>query len=478
MPDDAWRQYARITYADPGNIQALVGMARLVSKITKKPEEIVPPKTIEKHRKITPIINPESLPRLRIGIGTSQSGQPTPKKFVRFRTSSPFEILSSTTGLSILNGVEHDTYEVRISTNNRYLLVLDETGTEVLRSTSSLTIRQPTQPSSTILNALTYAPGTTWGGMADKELRGDIEFILDKKNKRIGIVNLVNIEEYTYGVLAAEMPVHWPMEALKSQAVIVRTLAIFRKRNLRLHRKTGYDLCDEQHCQVYTGVGVESDKVRSAVDETRGLMISYYGDPIHAVFSSNCGGVSQSGGQAGWGDVAYWKSLSDARETLLPQSPWELGEWLRGAPDLYCKASSYVWMPEYRWWRAIPAEVIGRRVARKRHIGRIRQIRILRRNATGRVRKLQFVGTNGALTLTKEHEIRKYMGLGLLRSDLFVVHRIVENGKTKMFLIAGGGWGHGVGYCQSGAAGRADAGQNFRDILSHYFPGTMVKEVQ
>lgn len=135
-------------------------------------------------------------------------------------------------------------------------------------------------------------------------------------------------------------------------------------------------------------------------------------------------------------------------------------------------------MPEYRWWRVVPAEEMGRRVARKRHIGRIRQIRILKRNATGRVRKVQIVGTNGVLVLTKEHEIRRYLGMGLLRSDMFTIHRLVENGKTKTFIIAGGGWGHGVGFCQSGAAGRAEDGKPFEEILGHYFPGTKVKKVE
>jgi SpoIID/LytB domain protein len=478
MADDAWRQYARISYADPGNIQALVGMARLVSKITKKPEEIVPPKVIEKHRDISLIADAENLPRLRIGIGTSQSGQPTSKKFVRFRTSSAFVILNSSTSFELAQGRAIETYEVRITTNNRFLIVSDSQGNEILKSTASILVHQAAPRSSTILNALTYAPGTTWGGMADKELRGDIEVILDRKKKRIVLVNRVNIEEYVYGVLAAEMPVHWPMEALKSQAVIVRTLALYRKRNLRLHRKDGYDLCDEQHCQVYTGVGVESDKVKTAVDQTRGLALTYQGDPIHAVFSSNCGGISQSGSQAGWGDVAYWKSVDDTREGLRPVSPWALSEWLRNYPDLYCQASSCVWMPEYRWWRVVPAEEMGRRVARKRHIGRIRQIRILKRNATGRVRKVQIVGTNGVLVLTKEHEIRRYLGMGLLRSDMFTIHRLVENGKTKTFIIAGGGWGHGVGFCQSGAAGRAEDGKPFEEILGHYFPGTKVKKVE
>lgn len=478
--NDAWRQYVRMSYADPGNNQAAMGMARLASQITQKPEEIVPPKVIAKHTVVPAVVSTETLSVMKVGIGCSQGGAPTSKKSVSFRVSDSFVILNSTKPTQeIFRGQPHELYHIRVSPHGGAVIITDAQGAELAKHVGSVRVHH-TEPSGTmILNALTYAPGMTWGGMADKELRGPLEFVLDKKKKRLVIVNYVNIEEYALGVLAAEMPVHWPLEALKAQAVIVRTLGFYRKRNLRLHRKYGYDLCDEQHCQVYTGVSVESDKVRKAVEETRGLALTYWGDPLHAVFSSNCGGRTQTGGQAGWGDVAYWTSVSDARPgAAMPENIWELGEWLRALPELYCKSSTYVWMPEHRWWRIVPADVLTKRVARKRKIGRIRQVRILKRNKTGRVRKVEFVGTNGSLTLTKEHEIRRYLGLGLLRSDYFVLDRIVKNEKSNYFVIAGGGWGHGVGFCQSGAAGRAEDKQTFTEILKHYFSSAVVKEVQ
>jgi SpoIID/LytB domain protein len=111
----------------------------------------------------------------------------------------------------------------------------------------------------------------------------------------------------------------------------------------------------------------------------------------------------------------------------------------------------------------------------KKGLGRVKQIKILKRNATGRVGKILVVGSKKSITISKEHEIRKYLGLGLLRSTLFTVERTIRDDQAQYFVFYGGGWGHGVGFCQSGAAGRAEAGQTYKDILDAYLPKTVLK---
>ena len=80
--------------------------------------------------------------------------------------------------------------------------------------------------------------------------------------------------------------------------------------------------------------------------------------------------------------------------------------------------------------------------------------------------------------LTKENEIKKYLATGLLRSTYFIVEPSYEKGELKAFVFYGGGWGHGVGLCQTGTGGRAEAGQNFKDILMHYYSDTEIKDVR
>ncbi|MFT8131012.1 hypothetical protein, partial [Salmonella enterica] len=91
----------------------------------------------------------------------------------RFRTSSPFMILNATATLALAQGQAVETYEVRLTTNNKYLTVTNASGTEIVRSTMTVLLRQLEPQSSTILKSINTAPGMTWGGMADKELRGD-----------------------------------------------------------------------------------------------------------------------------------------------------------------------------------------------------------------------------------------------------------------------------------------------------------------
>ncbi|MBV9080343.1 MAG: SpoIID/LytB domain-containing protein [Elusimicrobia bacterium] len=312
--------------------------------------------------------------------------------------------------------------------------------------------------------------------MSDREVRGDVEIAADHKGKTLVIVNVLSVEEYLYGVLAAEMPVQWPLEALKAQAVMARDVGLYRSREMKIHKRWGYDVCDEQHCQVYNGVGVESEKVRTAVDATRGRVLLYNGNLCHTVFSSNCGGMTQSGPEAGWTDVPYWKSVSDARtEVKTPKSPWEWKRWVQQAPDVYCKGSQYVWRPEYRWMRVVPAETIAAKLARKKKLGRVKQIYVVKRARSGSVQRVRVVGTKGEIILSKEEQIRHYLGLGSLRSNLFFVQTVVRDNKAERFIFWGGGWGHGVGFCQSGAAGRAEDGASYQEILQAYFPGTVLR---
>lgn len=474
--DDAWRHHARIMGADSRNVNAREGMGRLASSITKKPEEIVSPRKITSHNVKFKITDRDKSPRIRVGIGTNSGGEPSVKKKLVFRTSKPFSFWDPETNKELRSGTALSTWTIRLDGSGSFAEILDSNGKYVGRFSRTIVIRQSSpDPSSTIIQSLEFAPNTSWGGLADKEIRGDIEVILNRIKKSLVIVNHLSIEEYLYGVLSAEMPSHWPMEALKAQAVIARTQGLYRK---GLHKKFGYDICDEQHCQVYTGVAVESDRVREAVDGTKGEYLNFNGKPAHTVFSSNCGGVTQSGGQAGWGDVHYWHSIGDAQDSLLkPMNIMELRQWLQENPAVFCKSSQYTWHPEFRWTRVVKASDISAKISRKKEIGTLLKIQILERNASGRVQKIRFVGTNESVTLSKEHEIRKYTGLGSLRSTFFVLDTIYEDNIPSSFIFFGGGWGHGVGLCQSGAAGRAETGQTYQQILSDYYSGTKLKKL-
>lgn len=108
------------------------------------------------------------------------------------------------------------------------------------------------------------------------------------------VINELDMEEYLRGVVPNEMgPGVYPeLQALKAQAIAARTYIIA---NLGMFGEDGYDVCDSPQCQVYKGAGTEHPLTDQAVQETRGLVLTYGGQPIHALYTSTCGGHTEDG---------------------------------------------------------------------------------------------------------------------------------------------------------------------------------------
>ena len=123
--------------------------------------------------------------------------------------------------------------------------------------------------------------------------RGAMEVQLDRRG-RLTVINQLPMEQYLRGVVPNELgPVLFPeVEALKAQAVAARTYAW---RNLGQFAEDGYDLCDTPRCQVYKGAGTEHAMTDQAILATAGLVAVYDGEPIHALYSANCGGHTEEG---------------------------------------------------------------------------------------------------------------------------------------------------------------------------------------
>jgi stage II sporulation protein D len=128
-----------------------------------------------------------------------------------------------------------------------------------------------------------------------KRYRGRIEAIVDA-SAGIRIVNALPLEEYLRGVVPAELgPELWPeIEALKAQAIAARTYAV---RNLGRFAEEGFDLCDVPRCQVYVGYDGEHERSDEAIRATSGMIVSYGGEPINALYTSTCGGHTEDGGE-------------------------------------------------------------------------------------------------------------------------------------------------------------------------------------
>ena len=286
------------------------------------------------------------------------------------------------------------------------------------------------------------------------------------------VVNLLNVEEYLYSVLPSEMPSGWPQAALQAQAVAARSYTLA---NLGRFAARGFDLLGDVASAAYRGLGAETAAARAAVDATRGLALMAEDKPLPAYYSANCGGYTDTT-ESAWGFPSSLPAvpdpLSPARAALL--DPEQLAAWLSDRPPAYCANPDYSARSAYRWKLWVSRQEIENRLEHP-ELGAILAIVPSVRTLSGRVSEVRVKGASGELTVRWDAVRRR---LGGLRSNLFVVEpQLGADGLPESFLFTGAGWGHGVGLCQSGAAGMAAAGWSAERILRHYYGGASLQRL-
>lgn len=129
---------------------------------------------------------------------------------------------------------------------------------------------------------------------------------IQNKDNTITVINDICMENYIQGVLPAEMPSSWNLEALKAQAIAARTYAVA---NYGKHGSQGFDLVDTQMDQVYNGISAETESSNKAVLETEGIIMTYNNKPITAMYSSSAGGQTHSALESWGNDIPYLQSV-------------------------------------------------------------------------------------------------------------------------------------------------------------------------
>lgn len=356
-----------------------------------------------------------------------------------------------------------------------------------------------------------------------KQYRGCLRFAVN--GTVMTVVNVVDLEEYLYGVIPAEMPASYGEEALKAQTLAARTYAMTK---LNAHKSSGYELCDTINCQVYKGYSGENSKTNAIVDETEGEIICYNGTPIEAVFSASTGG--------------YTENSENVWNSVVP--------YLRAVPEVGEYGNN-------TWTKTLTLSQLDSLLSAKgENIGSAQDIVITKISTGGRVQEMKIVGTSGSVTLTKEN-IRTYFSgaCGSLPSKMFTINgkggdpssgsRSVQRQATKSsstgsltssaaangitaktegtlsamngknlkldglsvsentnsnqntpvistedyqiydvnistvengtFVFEGSGNGHGVGLSQNGAQGMAQQGYSYEEIIKHYYTGVTIE---
>jgi SpoIID/LytB domain protein len=268
--------------------------------------------------------------------------------------------------------------------------------------------------------------------------RGSIEVFLNPLGVPVA-VNEVDLEEYLRGTVPNELhPSRFPqLEALKAQTVAARTFAFY---HLGFNVKRGFDVYSDERSQVYSGVKAEHPLSNQAIAETRGIIATYENRAILAVYSSTCGGKTESYAGMFQKDLPYLKGGVKCSDEISPFHSWQtkcLGSKIEAA------------------------------LSRGGRFGRLRKIEPVKRGVSGRIIEMKLSGSESD-ALLKGNQIRFALGI---RSNLIVDLKTEKDRKGNITEVSvkGKGWGHGVGLCQFGAVELALKGYSYERILKHYY---------
>ena len=334
----------------------------------------------------------------------------------------------------------------------------------------------------------------TYNGRA---FRGTFDLTRDDEGDMI-MVNQVDTAAYLASVVGSEEPSTWMPEALAAQAIAARTYLVSH-----LGRHGSYDLEGDTRDQEYDGLGGETTSTVRAVARTAGLVATYRGVPIEALYSANAGGYTEDSENVYANALPYLRAVASPGDESAMASSWGHTSW---------EWTTEFTAPQLRSY-------LG---ARGVDVGDVQRVDVTRLSGTGRVMGARVVGTNGRRDIGKDAS-RYYFGL---RSTLFTVSthpeeiefvsasasdadrvRQLEFLGAKVertftvnlrdpdrvtralritgwmyrlparFVFAGRGYGHGVGMSQWGAQGMALGGKSAEEILTHYYQGIAVTNI-
>lgn len=304
--------------------------------------------------------------------------------------------------------------------------------------------------------------GSSLLAFGGRRWRGELTVSVDEAG-RLLVVDRVPMDDYLKGVVPLEIGTRAMSDfaAAEAQAVAARSYAYMHLAG----PGRPYDMLATVSDQVYGGVTAETLLGNQAVENTSGLVLMYDGRVVNAPYHGNCGGFTAEPGDA-WrsGPEPYLRRVSD-------QIP--------GTDRFYCESG-----PKFRWTRTYTGEELRQSIVRylratpggPERIAAVRAVAVTEVTPAGRVAALTVDTDRGRWTM-RGNDIRaalRTVSGEMLYSTYFSVDAVQGRDGVSSLELHGGGNGHGIGMCQSGAIGRARAGQDFRTILTTYYPGTTI----
>jgi len=326
--------------------------------------------------------------------------------------------------------------------------------------------------------------------------RGTFEVTPDDEGDMI-VVNTVATFDYLAGVVGGEMPSSWHPEALAAQAIAARTYLL-----THMQRHDRYDIEGDTRDQNYEGLGSTTAATIRAVERTRGLVATYRGAAIEALYSANAGGITEDSENVFGNALPYLRGVASPWDREAESSSWGHTSW--------------------EWTKELTAPQLGAYLRQRSFdVGEPQRIELVKTTPAGRVLQARVVGTKDIREIGKDRT-RYYFGL---MSTLFTVERkgggeqetvsylqadrirelealeakVVSIGYRvtwdadreiatftpssstyelpARFVFTGKGFGHGVGMSQWGMQGMALAGRSAEEILRYYYTGIALTNV-
>lgn len=282
-------------------------------------------------------------------------------------------------------------------------------------------------------------------------------------NGKLDAINSVDVEDYLRGVIPYEIGKldSSRIEALKAQAVAARTYAY---KHFNSRESVGFDVYADTKDQVYKGLESATPLTDAAVKATAGVVMTYGGEFIIAYYHSTCGGVTETLATWNRADLPYLKSVPDMRPN----------------GKLWCDESSYI-----KWERRFADKEIAKLFKANateakavfgstngKDFKKVKSIKIKDKLKSGRIMTLRVETDKGFFDVLTDRTRWLFKKAGtILPSSFFTVKK-----EGKEWVVTGTGFGHGVGMCQMGVRARAQAGQSYQEILSHYYQGITLEK--
>ncbi len=316
-----------------------------------------------------------------------------------------------------------------------------------------------------VVRALTPGSFVTLGG---KRYRG--ELVVNATDSGILVVNRLSVESYLRGVVPLEIGTRKPGDdaAIQAQSVAARSYSYV---HMAEAGERAFDMYSTVQDQVYGGVEAENPMADSAIATTQGMVVRYAGQVVNTPYHSTCGGSTAEVQEVWWREPnqPYLRPVSDR---------------IPGTDRFYCDPSS-----RFRWTATFDRAQLRATLekylsqyssAPPGPIAAVTAIRIDGRTPSDRVASMTVQTVGGSYTV-RGNDVRFVLrspGGTILNSTYFTAESSIgPSGEVENLTLRGGGYGHGIGMCQWGAIGRARAGQDYRTILTTYYPGTTVSRI-